>query len=71
MWCHLVCSASVVCLPTTVMMLCSFCLWERSLHVNEEAGSSGVEMPQGPQAFLEEREGQPVDITERAGTHGA
>ena len=71
MWCHLVCSASVVCLPTTVMTLCSFCLWERSLHVNEEAGSSGVEMPQGPQAFLEDREGQPVDITERAGTRRA
>lgn len=46
MWCHLVCSVSVVCLPTTLMTLC---LWERYLHVNE----SGV----GPQAFVEDREG--------------
>lgn len=37
MWCHLVCSVSVVCLPTTLMTLCSLCLWERYLHANEEA----------------------------------
>lgn len=36
MWCHLVCSTSVVCLPTTLMTLCSLCLWERYLHVNED-----------------------------------
>lgn len=64
MCCHLVCSSSVVCLPTTLMMLCSLCLWERSLHVNEKMGCSGVEMPQGPQLFLEDREGQPVGIVE-------
>lgn len=64
MCCHLVCSSSVVCLPTTLMTLCSLCLWEHSLHVNEKMGCSGVEMPQGPQPFLEDREGQPVGIVE-------
>ena len=68
MCCRLVCSSSGVCLRTTLMTLCSLCLWEHSLHVNEK---TGVGMPQGLQPFLEDREGQPVGIVEAAGTHGA
>lgn len=46
MWCHLLCSLSVVCLPTTLMTLCSLCSWECYLHVNDRAGCPGAEPSQ-------------------------
>lgn len=51
MRCHLLCSLSVVCLPTTLMTLCSLCSWECYLHVNDQAGSPG-------QSLLSGQEGQ-------------
>lgn len=55
MWYHLVCSTSVVCLPTTLMTLCSPCLCERYLNVNEEAAAP---LEHRPQACSEDGEGR-------------